>query len=1515
MIPMWNEIRRRADAFAHNWRDASRERSESQSFYNDFFEIFGVLRRSVAHYEEQAKKLHGESGYTDLFWRGVLLVEQKSAGRNLDKALEQADDYFDGMKEKDRPRFILVSDFQSFELRDLDKRRPVTFRLEELPEHIKSFEFILEAAHGEGAWKAPGFAFPREWEDKFPTGLGSLEAVRPQLEAASREVLKWPRTLPSGEEIDRPELVELEGSIERTTGSTTAVLGKPGSGKSAFVSTLAHRYLDRGWAVLAIKADMLDADISNEIELQEHLALDARPSALLEQLAKTDPVLLVLDQVDALAGYIDLRTARLSVLLNLVRRLGRVENVHIVIASRTFEFQHDSRLKAVGAESISLELPQWDTVLKLLESHGVHAAGWPQDAQEVMRSPQALATYLTLRGRHASEAFTSYQTMLERLWRERVIDHEDGGSRSVLATDIANQMADEESLWLAAARFDEDAQDIDALEAAGILTRRDGKLGFTHQSLFDYALARNFAREPGRLNGYVVERQDSLFLRPKLWAALTYLRDAEPNAYHRELEEIWRTPNLRRHLRYLLIEFIGQQAEPTEREEVLMVEALRSVSQKIRAYQALSGSPGWFHCFGGTFIANAMSEGDEAADQMVDVLVRGWSFAPRDVEQLLQDRWAPHPEHDKRTWWVLQSAPHWTDAMLAMACNIVQRTDMGPLQIDHANATIGVDQPETALQLVRARLDHELDIAQARSAELAQEEKPKFDTGADDIGWSEEEVAWHFEKNPKIPIKKLIEDRNGWDALPTLAEQTSSSFLRILWPWFERCFEALSKLSENRLRDLEYPLSHDADFRFEKEDDTASREPALLAALRAAAEQLAETEPDEWLGWVSKLSRIEVTPVQNLIAHSFTVASKRYEGAALEFLLADVRRYCLRSSGAMTGTSVRLLEAVSPHWSDQEVERFESAMKLYNPAPAPDLTEVEQRRSWMSVTRRIKLLMLRAVPEHRLTTKSRRHIEEEERVFGDGYLGTRYLPAKRIGPMMDATAMARAKDEHVIDAFRGLPDETGHNHPKRFMVGGNVQLSSAFAEFSKEHSQRAIIVLEALDPKTGTRASAYALEAMSEDTKPGIVLDLLHDVVERRFDNEEFRKYASGAITKLFERKVRIDEKSVEILENWLAEPITEKAGTENTDDETEPEAAMGPAPNESEEEDCTHRSMLWGDGGISRMPSGDSSVFVAMIGILLVREDLERLYRTLNAYLDRCKDPQTWDRVLDDLPRPSQYEVPRREEFLKRLFAEVPGLVDSKAATYAVMNARRWSDDFADSQLDRWKDSERASARQTYGEIVARTFLTDPSLSWARKRHDELVSDATLKEARAGAALTAANLWRNPRVRQRAACVLVALLREDDPDVWTGVSEIFRMVDELTPEEPTIALLEAIAEKPGNALRRNANFVAERLATLLPHEAELVARVAESLISEWRKEMGDQQTTTAMAAQELVDLAVTLHRLGPSTREVGTRLFEELLEINALEARQTLDELDNRFREQRAVQRPRLARHRRRKA
>lgn len=140
----WNEIRARAARFADDWKDARYEKGETQTFYNEFFEVFGITRRRVASFEEPVKKLGARRGFIDLFWKGVLLVEQKSAGRDLKKAKDQALDYFPGLKEAELPRYILLSDFQNFELYDLDEGSPPSrFSLQELPRHIERFTFIL----------------------------------------------------------------------------------------------------------------------------------------------------------------------------------------------------------------------------------------------------------------------------------------------------------------------------------------------------------------------------------------------------------------------------------------------------------------------------------------------------------------------------------------------------------------------------------------------------------------------------------------------------------------------------------------------------------------------------------------------------------------------------------------------------------------------------------------------------------------------------------------------------------------------------------------------------------------------------------------------------------------------------------------------------------------------------------------------------------------------------------------------------------------------------------------------------------------------------------------------------------------------------------------------------------------------------------------------------------------------------------------------------------------------------
>jgi len=160
----WPEIRDRAIKFSREWQDAGSERAEAQTFWNEFFEVFGVPRRRVASFEEPVKKLGERRGRIDAFWKGQLVVEHKSRGQDLDRAFVQALDYFPGIADRDLPEYVLVSDFAMFRLYDLDADTHAEFALKDLHKHIKRFGFIA------------GYA-PQEIKPQDPVNIRAAEQM------------------------------------------------------------------------------------------------------------------------------------------------------------------------------------------------------------------------------------------------------------------------------------------------------------------------------------------------------------------------------------------------------------------------------------------------------------------------------------------------------------------------------------------------------------------------------------------------------------------------------------------------------------------------------------------------------------------------------------------------------------------------------------------------------------------------------------------------------------------------------------------------------------------------------------------------------------------------------------------------------------------------------------------------------------------------------------------------------------------------------------------------------------------------------------------------------------------------------------------------------------------------------------------------------------------------------------------------------------------------------------------
>ena len=143
MTLSWNEIKDRALHFSKEWADASNEEADAKPFLIEFFEVFGISRKRVSTFEHKVKKLDDSNGYIDLLWKGTILIEMKSRGKNLDKAYQQAIDYTHGLKEYELPKYILVSDFENFRLYDLEEDKHLEFKLKELVNHVQHFGYLL----------------------------------------------------------------------------------------------------------------------------------------------------------------------------------------------------------------------------------------------------------------------------------------------------------------------------------------------------------------------------------------------------------------------------------------------------------------------------------------------------------------------------------------------------------------------------------------------------------------------------------------------------------------------------------------------------------------------------------------------------------------------------------------------------------------------------------------------------------------------------------------------------------------------------------------------------------------------------------------------------------------------------------------------------------------------------------------------------------------------------------------------------------------------------------------------------------------------------------------------------------------------------------------------------------------------------------------------------------------------------------------------------------------------------
>lgn len=1288
-------------------------------------------------------------------------------------------------------------------------------------------------------------------------------AVRQALHRASSPLFSWPSTLPGGAWLERPELEELTLDIDNAESSLSLLLGEPGSGKSALLTRLAQRKYADGWPVLAIKADRLPEDLLDIEGLARFLAIGNDTASSVRQLAREGPVLVLVDQLDAMAELVVQHSARLRVLLDLIRDLSGTPNVHIVTSCRTFEHRHDPSLRNLEATAITLNLPEWDAVELVLLERGVTTENWNVELKAVLRSPHALDLFLTLlQSATELEVLRSFQGMLQLQWETHILADRTGRRRQIMLG-LARKMAEREVLGLPLSAVEEWFQDIEQLTAVGLLRfdEGSGRVEFRHQTLYEFVRARSFLDEAGSLTESVLRNQANLRIRPQLWHALAFFRKASPEDYGTELVQLW-SAALRPHLKMLVIEFLGKQESPLPAEIQLVFHALEDLWFRPRFLSAAIGSPGWLAALANAHLPVLMARPVDEARGIVPLLENALSLDPNLVIELIRRYWLPDPSKDELSWRVLglgSVAPQssaWVDDLVAIA----SRTAFAEWTLDSVAAVISVAMPDEAPRLVAAWLRRQISEVKATLE----------DVQATDLDRSVES---------REQIQAILEARQ-FHVLPAVAEAAPQVFVRMVWPSFA---EGVAMCAGREHAFLVGFRNTTGLISLEMDDEEDRIDRPLLEGMWRAVQVWGRTHPESFFEFVDSVSGSGLLVLERLLAKGVEQCAASLPARTLAYLQSDPRRLVLGPYSDVHKESVAIIRALSQHLDELQFVALAdliSGWQRYRAQPeGEDASTRQQRLRW---ARQHRLRLLRALPRDRCSPVLQKHIEEEERAFpGLGDEDIRFSGVRSIESPVSAAQMARSKDEDVLNLFSELDDESGWDHPRDMMKGGAIQAARELATLAKTDLAKVLRIVRALRPGTNEIPVGTAIrELVSAGLPVAELFALIEELHEKGFASDGFRREAAAAVASATSAQASPPDSLLVLMESWLV-PL------ESTDEE------------DFEISDAQSiESILWGHGGLSALPNGNFPILAALTEACLKKEPVEvdRWMEILERHVSTAESTRVWQamawRYFSKLRLAKRA---RAESFLDALFDAYPALLQTRDGVILIANTFRWA---SASMVQKWLNLMETAGlnSQGWGELALLRHAQFPAEGWSRELVTaELARDGVETSARrVGIAYASVHLWDVPLTRLVVHPYLLQLTASAEDQVLKAIDELF-LGGGFVADPATREMLDALAKNSNLLTQPHAERLPEILEGMVAIEPERVCRVANVILDVAGEKMGSMATSWYLSTEWLLAIALRLQDLGEVHRHSGSVLLERMLEFNLPQAREMTLDLDKR--------------------
>jgi hypothetical protein len=826
-------------------------------------------------------------------------------------------------------------------------------------------------------------------------------------------------TLIGGQLVERPQVAELAGLLDAHP--VVLLDGPAGMGKSDVLLGLSNLLLERKVPHLAFRLDRLAPTARPDL-LGQELGLPASPPAVLAAVAQGEQSVLVIDQLDMVSTSSGRNPQFFECVGSLLRLAAAQPQMRVVLACRTFDLANDTRLRALvhGQDErpvVTVDPFDHDHVRKVAGTLGFDAGALDASQLDLLAVPLNLALLAEIAASSTGRQldFATRRDLYDAFWKHKRRDVDDRLGRSSRWVEVIDRLVDHMSeqqvLRAPCELVDEWESDADAMASSNVLMSDGRSYAFFHETFFDYLFARRFIARGRSLRQLLVGDQ-LLFRRAQVRQVLTHERDGDFVRYIKDLAYLIDDATVRFHIKDLVLAWLDGVTVPADDEWRLIRPLLDGADEPLRerAWRLLC-SPGWFEYAGDS---GAMEEwlaaGDDTGKRARWVIGQVTGAFPQRAAELMSALMDTSEEGRRDVVAILSRTDLATDRavfelFLRLFDDPLEENGLAGLDFWYIAHGLPEAYPGWGCELLGHYLANRVAAAKATGVKNA------FKAG-----------------NGLIPPHMHLQD-----FVTKCAERAPLVFVEYVWPpVLDVINQTAEEFREDQLwRDDLWPLRHYGDIYGDLDD-------YLLLGLEAAFTGLARDQPARFGALVAEHSDTPHDSVVHLIFRGFAGNPEHFADQAIDFVLADPRRFQVAHSSDSCWGTRQLIAAITPYCSDDALERLTEAIMAF-------YSSWERSVGGHREHGRAQFCLLGGIAEARRSADVRKRFAELQRKFGEDMAEPLGIRGGTVHSPIPSDAAERMTDQQWQTALARYDDERGRDLSD-FLKGGAHQLSSVLEQ-------------------------------------------------------------------------------------------------------------------------------------------------------------------------------------------------------------------------------------------------------------------------------------------------------------------------------------------------------------------------------------------------------------------------------------------------------------------------------------